>query len=320
MELTNPKRSDIIVCEISGRRPGTSAARPTEALGSRGLDFVIISNDSSGYITDYPIVNVPESFQADFCRRNQVQRIGWQAPCNRAYAIEYARARGYRYCLQVDDNIESLSIAVMGEKESGGRRRELRFSEPKEDLLAVFADVMIAVLKHSNAGLVGPAEAGIIPSPKLLKEVVVWFMFTIDLERCAGIEFHGGVCDDMDYELKLNRAGIPQAKISCLLAQKAWPKGDVTGNRQFYRDLDDEFPAVMRRIYSDVYTPVRKYRRNAAGDGVESFWGHRLRYKRAGLFVDDPDALAKDIAAAISRLPQQKVPDRCAIRQSPARN
>ena len=55
--------SKILVAEISGKRPGDSKARATE-LFDITYDHLIISNNSDGYETDWPIVMVPEDYMA----------------------------------------------------------------------------------------------------------------------------------------------------------------------------------------------------------------------------------------------------------------
>lgn len=44
--------ANILVAEISGKRPGDADSRPTEKLDIR-FDKVIISNNSDGYKTDW---------------------------------------------------------------------------------------------------------------------------------------------------------------------------------------------------------------------------------------------------------------------------
>lgn len=49
---------EVLVVEISGKRPGDKKVRPTEK-NIINYDKVIISNNSENYITDWPIINVP---------------------------------------------------------------------------------------------------------------------------------------------------------------------------------------------------------------------------------------------------------------------
>lgn len=51
--------NEILVVEISGKRPGNKDARPTEKNNIK-YDKLIVSNNSEGYETDWTIVNVPE--------------------------------------------------------------------------------------------------------------------------------------------------------------------------------------------------------------------------------------------------------------------
>lgn len=54
--------SKVLIAEISGKRPGTVKERPTEKF-KFDWDKVIISNNSDGYDTNWPIINVPEDYQ-----------------------------------------------------------------------------------------------------------------------------------------------------------------------------------------------------------------------------------------------------------------
>lgn len=59
--------NEILVVEISGKRPGGVKQRPTEKF-SIGYDKVIISNNSEGYKTDWEIVNVPDDYREWYIR------------------------------------------------------------------------------------------------------------------------------------------------------------------------------------------------------------------------------------------------------------
>lgn len=103
------KRSDILVAEISGKRPGDKMKRPTERF-NWDFDKVIISNNSDGYETEWPIVMVPEDYQNWYKDNCKMSDIAYYAPMNRSYAIKYAREHGYKYLVQLDDNIVDVAI------------------------------------------------------------------------------------------------------------------------------------------------------------------------------------------------------------------
>ena len=55
-------KNKILIAEISGKRPGDKFNRPTEKF-KFDFDKVIISNNSEGYETTWPIVNVPKEYE-----------------------------------------------------------------------------------------------------------------------------------------------------------------------------------------------------------------------------------------------------------------
>lgn len=79
--------NDVLVVIISGKRPGGKKERPTEKLSTE-LDRVIISNNADGYITDIPIVMVPDDYRAWYIENHKNSDNAWYAPMNRSYAIK----------------------------------------------------------------------------------------------------------------------------------------------------------------------------------------------------------------------------------------
>ena len=53
---------EVLVVEISGKRPGNFKDRPTEKYDC-SYDHIIISNNSDGYETEWDIVNVPKDYE-----------------------------------------------------------------------------------------------------------------------------------------------------------------------------------------------------------------------------------------------------------------
>ena len=66
----------------------------------------------TGYIyeTDWEIVNVPEEFEEWYKKEVKSSENAWYAPMNRTYAIKYAKEHGYKYLIQLDDNILQIGI------------------------------------------------------------------------------------------------------------------------------------------------------------------------------------------------------------------
>ena len=98
-----------LIVEISGKRPGTKQQRPTEKNKTE-YPHIIISNNSEGYNTDWEIINVPKEYEEWYKSVAKTSDNAWYAPMNRSYAIKYAREHGYKYLVQLDDNITFLEI------------------------------------------------------------------------------------------------------------------------------------------------------------------------------------------------------------------
>lgn len=117
--------SRILICEISGKRPGGVKQRPTERFTTK-YDHLIISNNSNGYDTDWDIVNVPDDYVEWYKENVKTSDNAWYAPMNRSYAIKYARENGYDYLIQADDNIKFFEIAYKIDDSDGVTRRYRR--------------------------------------------------------------------------------------------------------------------------------------------------------------------------------------------------
>lgn len=88
-------RKDVLVVEISGKRPGSKKERPTEKY-QINYNKLIISNNSDGYNTEWDIVNVPADYQEYYIKNYKQSENAWYAPMNRSYAIKYAKEHGYK--------------------------------------------------------------------------------------------------------------------------------------------------------------------------------------------------------------------------------
>ena len=156
-------KKEVLVVEISGKRPGTKKDRPTEKYDI-SYDKVIISNNSYGYITDWPIINVPDDYKEWYINNIKSSDNAWYAPMNRSYAIKYAREKGYKYLIQLDDNIVSIDISCKNSNRSIYiSNKYLQF----DDVI----DMLVEVLKNTNACMTGCNMASMsIPGNQFLAE------------------------------------------------------------------------------------------------------------------------------------------------------
>lgn len=147
---------EVLVVEISGKRPGNSDARPTEK-NNISYDKVIISNNSEGYETDWDIINVPDDYVEWYKSNIKNSDNAWYAPMNRSYAIKYAREHGYKYLIQLDDNIVMFQIAYSHKYKEDGIlcKKEYRATSKSgdNDMLNDFIDVLVETLKQTNQEL-----------------------------------------------------------------------------------------------------------------------------------------------------------------------
>ena len=231
--------NEVLVCEISGKRAGDKSNRPTE---KNKIDYekVIISNNSDGYITDWEIINVPEDYKKWYIDNHKNSDNAWYAPMNRSYAIKYAKEKGYKYLVQLDDNINNLQIAYklcdnFGDYEFS---KEYRATSTKDNINMFndFIDVLINTLKCTNAGMAGfsMCSAG-APSSQIFSERYVYSFFALNLEKCPDI-FHGDFEDDIEYRLKLYQMNVPVIQICVLQYGKVGQQltKDLSGCRAEY--------------------------------------------------------------------------------------
>lgn len=289
--------NDILVAEISGKRAGNSKKRHTETFNFK-YDHVIISNNSDGYETDWDIINVPEDYQNWYKENVATSDKAYFAPMNRSYAIKYAKDHGYKYLVQLDDNIMTFDIKYLV-KEGGVQRKYTTLAKTKNkgDLPNDMIDYMAKVLDYTNAGMVGMApDAASVPQDDWLKERYVYSAFMLNLEIVPPI-FQGDFEDDIEYRLKLKQAGIPSLEIvpfhySKTAQDKHNGKEDVTGNRQAYKDAGLDRGKVMSELYGEIYS--RGW--SDQGSGIKRIEGqkkfrHKVKSFKVGVRVKSLEIL-----------------------------
>lgn len=286
--------SKTLIAEISGKRPGASKDRPTEKH-QFAWDKVIISNNSDGYVTDWPIVNVPDDYQQWYKENVKTSESAFYAPMNRSYAIKYAEEHGYKYLVQLDDNIVSFNIRYR----TGDRSYTTLVSTPHveelpQDMLRYFAEV----LDHTNAGIVGMTLAGAsLPSKDFLRERYVYSAFMLNLDRVPNY-YQGDFEDDIEFRLKLKQMQVPSVMV-CPFQYIKTAQGDnkdLSGNRQAYKDAGLKRGEHMSKLYGDIYSCGWSSR----GSGVKRKKGvkkfrHKLKPFKVGVRASNLSLLKDDL-------------------------
>lgn len=297
---------DVIVCEISGKRPGTSSKRKSERMAF-ACDHVVVSNDCEGYETDWPIVEVPEEYRSWYMERVKNSDSAWYAPMNRSYALKYAREHGYRYCVQIDDNIEWIGVLYQVKDFDGLVRRydnQMRTGNANglENSMVSF---MRTVAECTDAGIVGMNVGGSAsPSHTFLSENYCYSFFLVDVDRVPDT-WHGDFEDDIEFRLRMADMGVPMVKVCPFYygktAQRA--SNDTTGCRKAYVQAGAHRGDNMRRLHGDVYSSGMSDQGNKAGrkrDGEKRF-KHRLKPFKVGVMVRDRDRIDDEFASILNR-------------------
>ena len=254
--LLNPK---ILIAEISGKRPGDKFKRPTERF-KFDYDKVIISNNSEGYITDWPIVNVPKEYEEWYKDHCKMSDLAYFAPMNRSYAIKYAREKGYDYLIQLDDNIVTFSVKyiIKPDKSTQISYATLAKTPHKEEIPNDMFRYMADVLQNTNAGMVGMTpDSASVPRDNWLNERYVYSAFMLDLNRVPAY-FQGDFEDDIEYRLKLKQIQVPSLEVvpfhyAKTAQDKHNGKEDTSGNRDAYIKAGLKRGEHMSKLYGDMY-------------------------------------------------------------------
>lgn len=308
-------QNKILIAEISGKRPGGVNKRHTESFNF-AYDKVIISNNSEGYETDWDIVDVPEDYQNWYKENVATSDKAYYAPMNRSYAIKYAKDHGYKYLVQLDDNIMTFDIKYLIKVDGVQEKFTTIAKTPnKGGLPNDMIEYMAQVLDLTNAGMVGMApDAASVPQDDWLKERYVYSAFMLKLETVPPI-FQGDFEDDIEYRMKLKQAGIPSLEIvpfhySKTAQDKHNGKEDVTGNRQAYKDAGLDRGKVMSELYGDMYS--RGW--SDQGSGIKRIEGqkkfrHKIKPFKVGVRVKSLDILKQGMSELFAKYATER-PDK----------
>lgn len=286
--------SEVLIAEISGKRPGTSKERLTEKFNF-DWDKVIISNNSEGYETEWPIIDVPEDYQGWYKEHAKMSDSAYYAPMNRSYAIKYARENGYKYLVQLDDNIISFNIRYRIDDRSYTTLVSTpHIDELPQDMFRYFAKV----LDNTNAGIVGMTLAGAsIPGSEWLSERYVYSAFMLKLDAIPDY-YQGDFEDDIEFRLKLKQMQIPSVMV-CPFQYIKTAQGDnkdLTGNRMAYKDAGLKRGEHMSKLYGDIYS--RGWSSRGSGikrkEGVKKF-RHKIKPFKVGVRIQNLDMLKQEM-------------------------
>lgn len=260
-------KDKVLVTIISGKRPGGVDERPTEKYY---LDFdeLIVSNNSDDYYTDFEIVDVPEDYMKWYKENVKTNDKSFYAPMNRSYAMKYAREHGYRYNVQLDDNIKHLEIAyAIGDK----KYRTTVNNQHNDVMLQKMLEYFKVVLEETNAGIVG-------------------------MDLCEASVPHGDFEDDIEFRYKLQQMGVPMIKVNPFRYGKVSQAGsDLTGNRAAYEASGVDRGRVVSEIYGDQFERGTSTRGSGTARGVEEKFRHRMKGFKVGITVNDVDRLKSDM-------------------------
>lgn len=291
---------DVLVVEISGKRPGNSDARPTEKMNIK-YDKVIISNNSEGYETNWEIINVPEDYVEWYKANLKNSDNAWYAPMNRSYAIKYAKEHGYKYLVQLDDNIKMLQIAYCIKKSNINYefKKEYRATSQSGDgsnMINDFINILVEMLKQTNAGITGCYMSGAaMPGDDYLAERYCYSLFVLNLDLVPD-EYHGDFEDDIEFRLKLNQMNIPSLQNAVLMYGKTAQQvnKDLTGCRAEYLKAGVKRGEHMRKLYGDIYKAGMSSRSNRAGKQEiddTKYFRHKLKSIKLGVLVKDKNKI-----------------------------
>lgn len=289
------KNKKILIAEISGKRPGTSAARPTEKF-NYDFDKVIISNNADGYTTDWKIVLVPEDYQKWYKENIAISSKAFYAPMNRSYAIKYAREHGYDYLIQLDDNIVSFAICFCT-KDQSGVFRTLKTTKNIKNVQNDMFKYLVDVMENTNAVMGGMTLTGAsLPNHMWLSERYVYSAFILDLKKCPDY-FQGDFEDDIEYRLKITQMGLPTVQVVPFqyskTSQGSGKKEDLSGNRKAYSDVGLDRGKHMSILYGDIYSRGWSSRGSgvARKNGKKAF-RHKIKPIKVGLLIKNKKYLS----------------------------
>lgn len=305
----------VLVVEISGKRPGDKEKRPTEKFNIK-YDKLIISNNSTDYETDWEIVNVPEDYIEWYKANIKNSDNAWYAPMNRSYAIKYAREHGYKYLIQLDDNITMLQIAYCIKEKNENyifkkQYRALSGRGKNNDMLNDFIDILVEMLKNTNAGIAGCNMSGAaIPGEDYLTERYCYSLFAINVDIVPDV-YHGDFEDDIEFRLKLKQMNIPMLQNAVLMYGKTAQRinKDLTGCRGEYLKAGVKRGEHMRKLYGNIYSAGMSSRSNRAGKQnvtQQTYFRHKIKPFKIGVLIKNKNIIDNKMKVLFKKYSENK--------------
>jgi hypothetical protein len=290
--------NNVLVVIVSGNRLN----RPTENFNING-NTVIISNNSAVYVSRYPIIDVPDDF-IEYYRENwSLSDFGMKTPLVRSYAIKYAREKGYKYIVQLDDNITGFSLRYFNSKK-GLVHTQIYNITP-------ILNALVDILRYTNVGMSGlDMQAISIPTDKLVAERYLYSILCMDLEKVS--YFFGDVEEDIAMRYQLAQKNIPTAVLVPFKYSKTGQlsSGDKSGNRGMYDELQTNRGLIMSKIYGDKYKRgTSNIIRNIAGLSRvrdNEIFRHKLKKFKVGIKVKNEIALNESLRTSFYEIIEGK--------------
>lgn len=306
-------RSDVLVCEISGKRPGDKNARPTEKFFLEH-DHVMITNNHDGYVTEWPVVEVPDDFREMYIENYKMSKSAWYAPMNRSYAIKYARGKGYKYCVQLDDNIRMLQLAYIVKGDVRGIYREYSSTNMMDD----FIEMLACVLDNTNAAMAGMSLAGCAPPGyTFLREAYVYSFFALKLDICPDF-FHGDFEDDIEYRIRCGKMGYPAISVCPMSYSKIGQRSskDESGCRAAYTEVGVDRGKHMSMLNGDIYSHGLTNRPSGTRASIqkEVAFRHNLAPWKIGVLCSNRKAIDDKMGEILRKYATER-PDRYIVRK-----
>ena len=215
---------------------------------------------------------------------------------NRSYAIKYAREYGYKYLVQLDDNIQFLEISYV-RKGADGINKRYR-AQSTDGMLDDYVDTLVTVLKCTNAAMAGCNLAGVAnPCNEIgyITERFCYSIFALDVYRCPDL-FQGDFEDDVEFRLKLKQMGVPSVQVAPLRYSKTSQakNKDLTGCRKAYAEAGVKRGEHMRKLYGNIYSCGMRSKSNCITSQAEAgtaYFKHILKPFKVGVLVKDKEKI-----------------------------